>query len=90
MPFGSVALTGEMWWEIFKNLVGMRQGMWQLGGDFQGISWGLPGDFISYGGISSKILSVLLGFRGDFGETTYPYYNTIGEQHIQHMPICPK
>ena len=39
MPFGSVALTGEMWWEIFKNLVGMRQGMRQLGGGF-------PGDFM--------------------------------------------
>ena len=61
--------------------------MWQLGGDFQGISWGLPGDFISYGGISSKMLGVLLGFRGDFGETTYPYYNI---KRVKHMPICPK
>lgn len=55
-----------------ERFCGDAPGNLGIGGDFQGISWGLPGDFISYGGISSKMLSVLLEFRGDFGETTYP------------------
>ena len=72
----------------FQKFSGDAPGNVAIGvGDFQGISWGLPGDFISYGGISSKMLGVLLGFRGDFGETTYPYYNI---KRVQHMPICPK
>ena len=33
------------------------------------------------------MLGVLLEFRGDFGETTYPYYNI---KEVKRMPICPK